>query len=68
MKIPVFWKLCGILQERLENGFDSPIIKNYNSKKILNGPISHSLRISIAIRYLAGGLPLDIALVHGVSH
>jgi DDE superfamily endonuclease len=26
------------------------------------------LRIRIALRYLAGGSPLDIALVHGVSH
>jgi DDE superfamily endonuclease len=33
-----------------------------------NGLIPTSIRLSIALRYFAGGDPLDIALVHGMSH
>ena len=33
-----------------------------------NGIITSTVRLSIAIRYFAGGRPEDIALVHGVSH
>jgi DDE superfamily endonuclease len=33
-----------------------------------NGIITSTARLSIAIRYFAGGRPEDIALVHGVSH
>jgi DDE superfamily endonuclease len=33
-----------------------------------NGLIATSIRLSIALHYFAGGDPLDIALVHGVSH
>ena len=33
-----------------------------------NGKISSCLRLSVAIRWFAGGDPLDIALVHGISH
>ncbi len=33
-----------------------------------NGIICTSTRLSAAIRYFAGGDPIDIALVHGISH
>ena len=33
-----------------------------------NGLIHSSVRLSIALRYFAGGSVYDIALVHGVSH
>jgi hypothetical protein len=33
-----------------------------------NGIIISTVRLSIALRYFAGGRPEDIALVHGVSH
>jgi DDE superfamily endonuclease len=33
-----------------------------------NGIITTTVRLSIALRYFAGGRPEDIALVHGVSH
>ena len=35
--------------------------------KTPNGPITHPLRLSMAIRYFAGGDPLDIADVHKVG-
>jgi hypothetical protein len=68
MKIPVFWKLCELLQSKLEHHYKDPCDANLKNKHIPNGPISHSIRVSIALSYLAGGAPLDIALVHGVSH
>jgi hypothetical protein len=68
MKIPVFWKLCELLKPKLEHHSEDHAIAILNNKRIPNGPISHSIRVSIALRYLAGGAPLDIALVHGVSH
>ena len=32
-----------------------------------NGTISNSLRLAMAIRYFAGGDPLDIAVLHKVN-
>jgi hypothetical protein len=54
-----FWKLAVILEEKLCN-------KKYTCTP--NGAVTHWMRLSIALRYLAGGQPMDIALVHGVSH
>jgi hypothetical protein len=64
MKKFVFWKLCDLLCEKLEPQYDDP----FSLFRIPNGPITHTVRVSITLRYLAGGQPLDIALVHGVSH
>jgi hypothetical protein len=64
MKKFVFWKLCDLLREKLEPQYDDP----FSVFRIPNGLITHTVRVSIALRYLAGGQPLDIALVHGVSH
>jgi hypothetical protein len=36
--------------------------------RIPNGRIGHTVWISIASQYLAGGQAMDIALVHGVSN
>jgi DDE superfamily endonuclease len=60
----VFKKLSKILQPHLEIEYDNALLCH----RIPNGPISHSIRLSITLRYLAGGQPMDIALVHGVSH
>jgi hypothetical protein len=54
-----FWKLAQILENKLCN-------KKYSMTP--NGSITHWMRVSIALRYLAGGQPMDIAMVHGVSH
>jgi hypothetical protein len=34
----------------------------------MNGRIHSSIRLSAALRYFAGACPIDIALVHGISH
>ena len=36
--------------------------------KTPNGDIPNSLYVSAALQYFAGGCPIDIALVHGMSH
>jgi hypothetical protein len=54
-----FWKLAQLLEPRLMKQID---------RRTPNGTITHWIRLSIAFRYLAGGQPIDIALVHGVSH
>jgi hypothetical protein len=59
----VFKKLCELLRPRLEQQLDPMCLL-----RIPNGPISYTIRISITLRYLAGGQPMDIALDHGVSH
>jgi hypothetical protein len=64
MKRDVFWKLCNLLQKKLSPEYDNPLLTNH----IPNGRIDHSIHISSALRYLAGGQAMDIALVHGVSH
>lgn len=58
-----FWKLHDLLKDKIT--YIAPASTNGTS---YNGPIHSSLRLSIAIRYFAGGDPMDIALVHGVSH
>lgn len=32
-----------------------------------NGPITHASRLSMSLRYFAGGDPLDISCIHGVK-
>ena len=67
---PSFWKLHGILKDKIDGpaGVSRRSRKKRKRSSSPNGPIHSSLRLSIAIRYFAGGDPLDIALVHGVSH
>jgi hypothetical protein len=64
MKSYVFWRLCHLLCPHLEKRHDN----SFSISQIPYGPISHFVRISITLRYLAGGQPMDIAFVHGVSH
>jgi hypothetical protein len=64
MKTYVFWRLCDLLRPQLDKQYDDP----FSMTRIPNGPICHCIRISITLRYLAGGQTMDIALVHGVSH
>jgi hypothetical protein len=60
----IFWKLCALLRNKLEQNYNDPRFIH----RIPNGPITHFARVSMALRYLAGGQAMDIALVHGVSH
>jgi hypothetical protein len=63
MKPPIFHKLCKLLEPRLQHEIDNPLYL----KRVPNGPISPSVRISIALRYLAGEQPMDIALVDAIN-
>jgi len=65
-----FWKLHQILHPMIE----TPLDDSYNTSrkrkrgKTPNGSITSSIRLSCALRYFTGGDPLDIAIVHRISH
>lgn len=64
-----FWKLLGILDAGLSSHFKPRVGSGRGSVGgAKNGKISNATRLSVAIRYFAGGRPEDIALVHGISH
>ena len=52
-----FMKLHGVLFESLDTASKGP-----------NGGTDSRLKLSVAIRYFAGGDPLDIMASHGISH
>jgi DDE superfamily endonuclease len=58
-----FWKLCTMLR---------PFFVKPSKKKCRNGAknglIPLPTKISVALRYFAGGSPYDISVVHGISH
>ena len=56
-----FYKLVGILKASLES-------TNRSRGRDPNGTIGADLKLSMAIRFFAGGDPLDIMLSHGVSY
>ena len=62
-----FYKLHNILSPRLD-AISPP--KNGGKRDPKNSPylISTQIRLSIALRYFAGGSPYDIMLNHGVSY
>lgn len=55
-----------ILRPYLVKKNRSPKKKHRDGAK--NGIISNATRLSVALRYFAGGRPEDISLVHGISH
>jgi hypothetical protein len=55
-----FWKLLGILHPQLELQSTRP--KKKTRKGARNGLINHAVHLSIALRYFAGGSPVDIAI------
>jgi hypothetical protein len=61
MSIKIFWRLCEIIDPYLTTD-------NRYKNATPNGVIETPVKISIALRYFAGGSPLDIALVHGISY
>ena len=58
-----FWNLLDIISRHL------PSTGEERSKpgSVPNGPITHTARLSMALRIAAGGDPLDIATNHGVN-
>ena len=61
MEKQLFWRLLEILKDKIPD--------SSNSKKgaLPNGPITARARLSMALRFCAGGNQLDIADLHGVS-
>jgi DDE superfamily endonuclease len=60
-----FWKLCRLLIPLLAKAASNKK-KWKNGAK--NGLIPTPTKISVALRYFAGGSPYDIALVHGIGY
>jgi DDE superfamily endonuclease len=66
-----FWILHNMLKPSLEKLLEPKLHRPRKKRRKRNAPnglISTSIRLSIALCYFAGGDPLDLALVHGVSH
>jgi hypothetical protein len=64
MEAASFWKLCQLLR---------PFVVRVSLKKKFrngakNGLIPLPTKVSVALRYFAGGSPYDISVVHGISH
>jgi DDE superfamily endonuclease len=65
-----FWKLCRILRPHLQ-GTKRKIGKNKSKPQrngAKNGIIPSPTKVSVALRYFAGGSAYDIATTHGISH
>lgn len=62
MSKEAFWLLLDIINGRLPSTG-----KKRKWGSVPNGPITKAARLSMAIRYFAGGDPLDIAEIHGVA-
>lgn len=57
-----FWMLLELIAPHLPNTGEER-----QKGAVPNGPITHASRLSMALRYFAGGDPLDISDVHGVG-
>jgi hypothetical protein len=71
MDIESFWSLHRMLRPYLRGRVRPPASSNSKKKHrngAANGIISSTIRLSIALRYFAGGCAYDISLTHGVSH
>jgi hypothetical protein len=60
-----FWKLCRLLRPYLVKPAS---LKKKCRNGAKNGLIPMPTKISVALRYFAGGSPYDISVVHGISH
>ena len=58
----VFWSLLDLISPHLPNTGEKR-----KRGRAPNGPITHAARLSMVLRYFAGGDPLDIADIHGVN-
>ena len=62
MNKDAFWTLLDIIERHLPSTGEKR-----KRGAVPNGPISKAARLSMAIRFFAGGDPLDIAEMHGVG-
>jgi hypothetical protein len=65
MESTSFWELHQILFPFLKRRSRG---RKRKRGKTPNGSIATAARLSMALRYFAGGSPIDISVVHGVSH
>ena len=70
-----FWQLHGIVQAEIAVEVENTTVDAAHRKRqesprktAPNGLISTSVRLAAALRYFAGGSPLDIALVFGICY
>lgn len=71
MEEATFWKLCWILGPYMllkKKRKASKKKKTFQRKGAENGIIPTPTKISVALRWFAGGSACDMALVHGISH
>ncbi|CAB9521458.1 hypothetical protein SEMRO_1196_G251500.1 [Seminavis robusta] len=61
-----FWALHDLLKRHIGGKVYSKKKKQRNGA--VNGIISSAIRLSVALRYFAGGLAYDISVMHGISH
>ena len=61
MKEESFWKLLDLIEDKLGKG-----VGKRKRGKAPNGDVPSSVRLAIALRYLAGGDPIDICAVYKV--
>ena len=65
MNVESFWHL----HDKLKPGLKADEADSKKRKRSApNGTIDSSLCLSAALQYFAGGDPLDIMIVHGISH
>jgi hypothetical protein len=60
-----FWRLCQLLRRFVVK---EPSLKKKFKNGAKNGLIPLPTKVSVALRYFAGGSPYDISVVHGISH
>jgi DDE superfamily endonuclease len=70
MNEAAFWELHALLKPYMISTYKRPAGRKPKThrKGTKNGIIASEARLSIAIRYFAGGRPDDISVSHGVSH
>jgi hypothetical protein len=63
-----FWALHRLLRPHLKGRVRPASLRSKKKRGAVNGVIPSTIRLSIALRYFAGGSSYDISLTHGVSH
>ena len=64
-----FWRLVKLLDPHIKLEVDTQEGSRKRKRRgATNGFISNAARVSLTIRYFAGGSPYDLMITHGVSH
>jgi hypothetical protein len=74
MSYDSFWVLHSKIENEIMNAVENRCTNTgeyfdpRNAPPVLNGAISTSVRLAVAIRYFAGGSPYDLCSVYGISY